>query len=696
MADIKFSVIVDTATGQAAIKQFDGDVKKLGESGEKSGLSFSKLSGGIAAGVAAYHAASKAVSGLTGFMKSCIDGAIESEQAESALASTLMITGREVDKNKKHFLDYATQMQAVTKFTDEEVAASQTLLLQLTNLDQKGIDAAEKGAIGLASTLKIDLQSATMMVAKAMEGNFAALGRYGIKIKETGDLEKDRAALLDKLGAMYKRAEDEVNTFGGGLGQLKKAYDELKEEIGKVVTQSEDFKDIIAIMTTAIKDFATLLKSDVGGGMNLIEKSFKAVNNLIVGHFGPALMLLRLEAAKTSHEEKMAEAVTWGLKKSWEEFNKILNKNKIDLSGIIPYWDLLKQKEGEASKPLVDFEKIAKDASVTLRTDLIKQLNNMETALKTLGPTGLISSKGTEELKNKIADLRLELGLISPAWYAVCKAIDEGKVRHEKLKPVLIEETLLETKLGKAHKDVANIIMLANLAITKSDKEMVKLLKLDWQEMMALNQMWGNSNDILRQNYAEFAAKILQSFDNLKINMADGFVEVGLGHKSFLDGVKGSIETFGNEVGAATRKWMMDLAFQEAFELIKNQARAIAGVLASVFTRIPFPFSIAAAGAAIAAVTALFAKIRGFEEGGIVFRPTMGMLGERGPEAVIPLNQNTINNYFGRQSSARRSETINLDVYLGTELFERRVIKIVERNSDLGTLRVHPKAIRTR
>lgn len=68
------------------------------------------------------------------------------------------------------------------------------------------------------------------------------------------------------------------------------------------------------------------------------------------------------------------------------------------------------------------------------------------------------------------------------------------------------------------------------------------------------------------------------------------------------------------------------------------EANAIAWVIAKVMQALPFPANLVAAVAAIAAVKTLFGAIK-LAEGGIVTGPTLAMIGEAGPEAVIPLDR---------------------------------------------------------
>jgi phage-related minor tail protein len=108
-------------------------------------------------------------------------------------------------------------------------------------------------------------------------------------------------------------------------------------------------------------------------------------------------------------------------------------------------------------------------------------------------------------------------------------------------------------------------------------------------------------------------------------------------------------------------------------EIVAAKAVAVAHVIKSVMASIPFPLNLALVGGAIAAVSALFSKIK-LAEGGIVERPTYALIGERGPEAVIPLDRpgalagalggagitlRQVNYFYGNISNAGDLDTIS-------------------------------------
>lgn len=257
-------ILLDNTGFKAAAKEVTEENKKIKDSGKEvgegakaTGLSFGGLITKVGGLVIAYGLFRKAGQEIVSIFKDSIKEAIESEQATVRLGAALEITGREVAGNVASMSAFAQAQQQATLFTDEQVMASETLLVQLTKLDNEGIQKATKGAIGLAATLGIDLEKATMLVYKASIGNTAALGRYGLKVDETLPKEEKFAALLEKLAPMYGRATAETNTFGGQLTQLGKAFDEAKETIGGAIISNEALQRAIKNVTAAVVELVS-------------------------------------------------------------------------------------------------------------------------------------------------------------------------------------------------------------------------------------------------------------------------------------------------------------------------------------------------------------------------------------------------------------------------------------------------------
>jgi hypothetical protein len=208
----------------------------------------------VAAGVAAFAVATKALRGLIRWMGDAVEKAAVQQAAEMEMRAALESTGREVEANAEHSKKYASEIQQATVYGDEQILSAQALMIQLTKLNREGVDIATKGAIGLASVYKTDLQAATTLVGKALAGNYGALSRYGITVERTATAEEKRAQLLEQLLVMYQRAEAETDTYQGAVKQLQNTYGDLKEEIGKAVTENESLRETIEALTDAARD----------------------------------------------------------------------------------------------------------------------------------------------------------------------------------------------------------------------------------------------------------------------------------------------------------------------------------------------------------------------------------------------------------------------------------------------------------
>jgi hypothetical protein len=245
MPDVRIDVYADT---HGAPKQLNETERAL-DGVEKGAGKSDKTLGGLwkqfAAGQIAVDLLKKAYEALKDVGETAIKGAIDQEKAENNLRTALEISGRTVEGNIQHYLQFAEAQMALTTYTDEEIEAAQALILTFVNLDQKGIDRATKGAMGLATVMGVDLQSAMKIVEKALGGQYGALGRVGIRVSENMTAEQKQASILSQLERLYTRSTKETETFGGSLKQLEISWGELLETAGTAVIKNEAVRDAI-------------------------------------------------------------------------------------------------------------------------------------------------------------------------------------------------------------------------------------------------------------------------------------------------------------------------------------------------------------------------------------------------------------------------------------------------------------------
>lgn len=248
-AQVQFKKLSDSAAEFAAETKksfldtgriFDNFIANLGSSAVAAGINI--LKNGFAA--------------VNSVLADSIKAAIEQEDAINKLNTALKSTGQFSQATSKDLQEFAAQLQATTKYADENIESAIGLIATLGRLHGDTLKQATTAALNLSAALGIDLQSAANLVGKAADGNVSVLSRYGIQVKETGDKVKDFAKALVELNDKFGgAAASQVNTFSGALAQLKNQYGEVLESIGNTIIQSPA---VIAAINELSKSFIQL------------------------------------------------------------------------------------------------------------------------------------------------------------------------------------------------------------------------------------------------------------------------------------------------------------------------------------------------------------------------------------------------------------------------------------------------------
>ena len=293
MADVKYVVSVDSKGAVKeierlgeAMKKAEGQTEGLGGASVKAGAGMEGLTGKIAAGTMIASYGMRAIAGFVSSIGKMVKAAMTQEKAEREVEAALRLTGRTIEGNLENYKKFAEGLQRVTKYSDDEVLSAEALVLQMTNLDQRGVQRVIKGATGLASTLGGDLRQAVMLVTTAMEGNVGALARYGIKVEEGLSAEEKREAILKRLEGMYGRAEDELNTFGGAVGQLKNYWSDVEKAVGGAIVRNKDVMTLIKGLSERLRAFVEsdrfkLYLSALSEWLAKVVKGVGAVGNAV-------------------------------------------------------------------------------------------------------------------------------------------------------------------------------------------------------------------------------------------------------------------------------------------------------------------------------------------------------------------------------------------------------------------------------
>ncbi|CAB4159904.1 hypothetical protein UFOVP725_10 [uncultured Caudovirales phage] len=269
---LTLKLLADVDNFTKNLKGADNEVKsfgdKVGDFGKKAGLAFA------AAGAAAVAYAGKlAIDG--------VKSAIADAAAQEKLALTLKNVTGATDAQIAATEDYITQTSLAFGVTDDDLRPSLERLARATG-DVEKAQKLQTVAIDVAAGSGKSLEAVTNAMAKAAEGNTAALGKLGIGLTSTQLKTMSMEDITAKLaGTFANQASTQADTFQGKLTRLQIAFDEGKETVGSFIL------DAITPMVTlivnkvipAIADFTSNLDDKLKPVMRIIQPIIDGVKS---------------------------------------------------------------------------------------------------------------------------------------------------------------------------------------------------------------------------------------------------------------------------------------------------------------------------------------------------------------------------------------------------------------------------------
>lgn len=157
--------------------------------------------------------------------------------------------------------------------------------------------------------------------------------------------------------------------------------------------------------------------------------------------------------------------------------------------------------------------------------------------------------------------------------------------------------------------------------------------------MIDANKLSQDTFDWALMKDAEKQAKVFEDMNSIVGELASGFAALG----DSIGGTTGQIFTFIGSIAEAAQQILplISLIMAETVAHNTNASAATADAAAKTLSAnagIP-GVGVALGVAGVAAIIAAMASIPKFAEGGIVNRATLGVFGEAGPEAVMPLDK---------------------------------------------------------
>lgn len=194
--------------------------------------------------------AATAFAGIVGFASNAIDAANDSAKTQAQLNAVLKSTHQAAGLYIEDLNDQAQALQKMTTYSDEAVGGVQALLLTFTGIGGPVLQEATGTILDMATALKMDLQSASIQVGKALNDpiqGINALRRVGVsfsadqkkviqQLVDTGQKAKAQQLILQELAVEFGgSAAAAADTYAGRQEMLKNQIDEVNESIGRAL-----------------------------------------------------------------------------------------------------------------------------------------------------------------------------------------------------------------------------------------------------------------------------------------------------------------------------------------------------------------------------------------------------------------------------------------------------------------------------
>ena len=597
------------------------------------------------------------------------------QQQEAALAKVangIKATGGTAKLSLKELADEASRLQKVSMFGDEEILDRVTAqLLTFRNVSGDTFKRAQQAALDLSATLGQDLQSSAIQLGKALDRpkeGVTALQRVGVtfsaaqkqvieSLVDTNRMAEAQAVILDELAKQYGgSAATQAETFAGKVKQLHMRWGDFTELLGqdlapmlsKVVGLLGRVMDALERMDPTIRRVVIgvgLFAAGIGpvlAGLGLLSIALGSINVamlLVVAKVALVVSALAALSAGVYLVVKNWEFLKAQTVKIWSEIVATVAGAMAGLLDSIVKVSATMSAIGAtvpALKPLAGaLADAAGEAAAVGRF-----LRGVEQTSRAAGEAAAASSPKWRGLTGEIAKVKdavtgssavlpqLEDGIEGVGTYA-----DTAATKVQRLSQYIRDLKPIRGDFRK--EDFRQEPRLAPLSMAKLPKpdptpfiEGVQTAQAAWDALVArmtegTTQATVNMAVIgqaMRMHMIDVAARFADV-------MGTAFADVVTGMKSASNAIK--------DIGASLRQLIRDL--------IATIAKA--AILAAILALIPGAGAAVGAGSG-AGFGAIFGRVLGgmsgmpaMAEGGIVNRPTVALIGERGPEAVVPLNK---------------------------------------------------------
>lgn len=328
MADGKIEIDtgINTSGAEQGLKKLQKTIKGIGDGSlvkgiANVGLAFGGITGVVKGVSSTVKAAKAAIDDLTATYK-------VQAQAETQLAAAAKNNPYLLSENVKHLKDYASELQSISTYGDEELLPFMAQLASAGRTEQEIMDIMS-ASIDVASSGSMSLESAVRNLNKTFSGLSGELGEANPQIKALSAEQLKNGEAVKVLAKQYAGMAQEVAKATGSNQQLKNAIGDLKEELGAPFEKA--MSPIRAFFTELIGGWASAKKAkreyNEARAQNAEKKGTTASLELEIKELEKELDERKKQFAEMIDPEKMKEKISMGRGYVTMDLLKTANEN---------------------------------------------------------------------------------------------------------------------------------------------------------------------------------------------------------------------------------------------------------------------------------------------------------------------------------------------------------------------------------
>ena len=207
---------------------------------------------------------------IIAFFKASVTSAMEAENALTELNAVLESTHGVAGVTADEITKMASELQKVTKFSDDAIISGQSMLLTFTNIGKDVFPQATEAMLNMAEKFG-SVEEASIQLGKALNDpvqGVTALRRVGVQLSDAQEQQIKAFVAVNDIASAQKVILQELETEFGGLAKaagettagqfarLANQFDDLKEKVGAILIPI--ILDFVEVLTKLIEAFMAL------------------------------------------------------------------------------------------------------------------------------------------------------------------------------------------------------------------------------------------------------------------------------------------------------------------------------------------------------------------------------------------------------------------------------------------------------